>query len=142
MKVYIAQSPFAAIRIAESDAAEFNAPAQGNRQALMPQRDGHLRFEAEKIEKVSHEEVVLVDGANGSQDRLKRRLSLAENTQIKGHIARGDFAFQRLPDDPCVRAVETQRRDQTQTEPDDGSTERERFVFLKELFEQRHIARQ
>ena len=91
---------------------------------------------------MGHEQIVLVDAADGRQNGLKRGLALAKDAQVKGHVAERDFCLDGAPHDPRIGAVKSQGGDESQTESRDGASERERLVFMKELFEKRHIARE
>ncbi len=108
-QIDVAQYPFLAIGITKTDAAKFNTASHRDGQFLCGRSDAHLRLDVEKFEIVGHEKIVLINVADGGQNRLKRRLALAENRQIQRHVAERDDALDRAPNNPCVRTVKAHR---------------------------------
>src|SRR4030095_5927288 len=105
-QIHVAQSPCAIVRIAKADIAELNAAAQDSRQHLRLAGDRQLRCHAEKIEKIRHEQIVLVNTADRIENTLKRRLALAKDRQVEGHVTERDLALYGVPDDPSIGTVE------------------------------------
>src|SRR5262245_34775751 len=103
--------------------------------------NSHLSFQSQKIEKIGHKQIVLVNATDARQNTLKGSLALAKDSQIKRHISEGDTAVHSLPDDPRIGTIESQSGDKTQAKPCDRTPQRQRFVFPKEFFEKRHVAR-
>src|SRR5262245_18145031 len=99
----------------------------------------HLSFQSQKIEKIGHKQIALVNATDARQNTLKGDLALTKDSQIKGHISEGDSAVHSLPDDPRIGAIESQSSDKTQAEPRDRTPQRQRFVFSKVFFEERHV---
>src|SRR5262245_7896752 len=140
-QIDITQSPFLAFRIAKADAAKFDTLAQGNWQFPGMRGNLHLSFQSQKIEKIGHKQIVLVNATDARQNTLKSSLALTKDSQIKCHISEGNSAVHSLPDDPRIGAVKSQSGDKTQAEPRDRTPQRQRFVFPKEFFEKRHVTR-
>ena len=82
-----------------------------------------------------HEKIILIDVAQGRENRLQGRLALAEDRQIQGHVPERDVPLYRTPDDPRVGAVKAQRGDQAEAKAGRGSTQRQRLVLAEEFVE-------
>ena len=91
---------------------------------------------------MGHKEIILVNVTDAGENRLKSGLPLTKDAQIQRHIAERNRSLDGAPDNPGVRAVKSQRRDQSQTKSDHRPPDRKRFVFSEKFIEQRHVPRQ
>ena len=99
-------------------------------------RHRHLRFQIEKGEEVAHEQRVLVQIAQAEEQRLKHVLAAAEDREIHRHRAERDLAADGAQDDPRIREVVRQRRQQSPAERGEAALLRQRLILAHELPEQ------